>query len=136
MRLTVSNIQKLRNTIYHTYFLKKLCRQAKPWLKTPVRSIYEFDDQITAQQWGFSGADDYYRCSSSCYFLSKIRHPCKVIFAEDDPFIGKEAIQLAQNMPLEVFTTKYGGHMGFLGKTAKEHNSHWLDQQLFSWLNL
>ncbi|MCE5294870.1 MAG: alpha/beta fold hydrolase [Chlamydiales bacterium] len=133
--LTVSRMQKFRNSIYHAYFLKKVCHQAKPWLRTPVRSIYEFDDQITARNWGFTGAEDYYKRSSSRYFLSRIKHPCKVLFAEDDPFIAKELIELAHNMPLELFTTKHGGHMGFLGKT-KEHSTHWLDQQLFSWLNL
>ncbi len=131
---TVRRMQKRRYGFYHSYFLKKVVEQAEPWMKNKVRSIYEFDNTITAHYWGFSGAEEYYKSSSSLFYLSKIQHPCRLLFAEDDPFIAKEIIKAAQGMPVELFTTKYGGHMGFLGQTAKEHTSYWLDQQLFEWI--
>lgn len=136
---TVQRMQQRKYSLYHAYFLKKVCQQAKPWLNTPVRSIYEFDDKITAPLWGFTGAEDYYKNSSSLHRLENIRLPCKLLFAEDDPFISQEIIKaareiIASSASLELFTTKHGGHMGFLGKTAKEHNFQWLDEQLLRWV--
>lgn len=132
---TVARMQQKKYGIYHSYFLKKVCQQAKPWVKTKINSIYDFDDKITARLWGFSGAEDYYKQSSSIHYLSSIQCPCRLLFAQDDPFISTEIIKAASGMPVEVFTTKYGGHMGFLGKTTPEHNFQWLDQQLLEWLD-
>lgn len=131
---TVKRLQQRKYGLYHAYFLKKVSQQAKPWLKVPVRSIYEFDDTITAPLWGFSGAEDYYKQSSSLHYVSSIRLPCKLLFAEDDPFISPHLIQEAYKVPSgQLFTTTCGGHMGFLGYTAKEHRCYWLDQQLLEW---
>jgi predicted alpha/beta-fold hydrolase len=131
---TVHRMHQRKYSLYHAYFLKKVCEQAKPWLKAPVRSMYEFDNQVIAPLWGFSGAEDYYKNSSSIHYLPNIQHPCFLIFAEDDPFISHDIIKAVYGMPVQLFVTKHGGHMGFLGKTTKEHNFHWLDQQLFAWI--
>ncbi len=132
--LCVEAIQKKRYALYHAYYVKKLREQGKPWLQRPIRSIYEFDDSVTAPLWGFSGAKDYYAKSSAIHYLSAIKCDCRLLFAEDDPFIPNHLIKMASSYNVRLYVTKHGGHMGFLGYTAKEYNYHWLDQQLVEWL--
>jgi predicted alpha/beta-fold hydrolase len=129
---SVQLIQKKSNYIYHTYYLKKVCEQARIWRNEPVRTLFEFDDKVTGPLWGFSGAEEYYKSSSSIHYLPHIRHECHLLFAEDDPFVN---IKNLINAPVEVWTTKKGGHMGFIGHTEKEYRSFWLDQQLIHWIN-
>jgi predicted alpha/beta-fold hydrolase len=131
---TVKRMHQRKYSLYHNYFVKLVSEQAKPWLKNPVRTMYEYDNQVIAPLWGFAGAEEYYKKSSSIYYLPNIQHPCHLIFAEDDPFVSQDIIKAVYGMPVELFITKHGGHMGFLGNTSKEHNYHWLDQQLFSWI--
>ncbi len=131
---TVHRMLQRKYSFYHNYFLKLVRQQAKPWLKAPVQSMYEYDNQIIAPLWGFSGAEDYYKHSSSIHYLHNIQHPARVVFAEDDPFVSKDIIKAVHGKPVELFVTKHGGHMGFLGNTAKEHNFHWLDPLLLSWI--
>ncbi len=128
----VHSIQKKQNALYHAYYVKKLCEQATSWLKSPVDSIYEFDDKVTAPLWGFSSASDYYTNSSALGYLPAIKHDCCLIFAEDDPFIPSSLIQTTSSCPVTVYVTKRGGHMGFLGYTSKKYSSRWLDELLLS----
>ncbi len=132
---TVYRMQQRKYHFYHSYFLKKVCEQAKPWLHMPITSIYEFDDKITAPLWGFSGAEDYYKKSSCLHFLPEIKHTCHLLFAEDDPFVPLDVIKSISKSSVNLWTTKHGGHMGFLGKALKEHKSQWLDQQLLHWID-
>jgi predicted alpha/beta-fold hydrolase len=122
-----------RYPFYHVYYLNKLRKQARFWLEKKVRSLYEFDDTFTAPMWGYSGADEYYRYCSSIQFLPRIAHRCHLLFAEDDPFVD---IGDLPSLPDQVhaFSTKFGGHMGFIGKTEKAHRSFWLDQVLIDWV--
>lgn len=133
---TVARMVQPKYRLYHNYFLKKVSEQAAPWLRSPVRSIYEFDSQVITPLWGFSDAEEFYQHSSSIHYLSNIQHPCYLLFAEDDPFISRDIIkaasQAARGTPTKLLVTKKGGHMGFLGKTSKAHNHHWLDELLFS----
>ncbi len=133
---TVAAIQKPMLTLYHRYYLKKLSQQAVHWCKTPIRTLYEFDNTITAPLWGFSSADDYYRKSSCKHYLSQINHPCQILFAEDDPFIPLKGEELSLSPYVQVWLTKRGGHLGFQGYTEKEYNYFWLDQQIFRFLDV
>ena len=72
--------------VYESHFLRSLKRKATaklarfPDLADPrriaaARSIYDFDDAVTAPVHGFAGADDYYSRSSALRFLAAIRVP-------------------------------------------------------------
>ncbi|MBS0634119.1 MAG: alpha/beta fold hydrolase [Verrucomicrobia bacterium] len=124
-------VRSIQKTIYHRYYLKSICKQAGPWLKGAVESLYDFDDKVTGPIWGFSGADDYYNYASSCRYISAIKGHCKILFSEDDPFITKEIRDMAPYAE----TTRYGGHMGYLGYTAPEFKYHWLDEYIINNLN-
>jgi hypothetical protein len=121
-----------RNRIYEVRFLRELRRSlrrkqqampgqfaAPPW--DGIRTIYEFDDAITAPAFGFRNADHYYETQSSAGFLDNIRVPALLIQAQDDPFIPFEVFQdlpLQQNPNLHLQAPRHGGHVAFLACRA------------------
>jgi len=119
-----------RNRIYEVRFLRELRRtlrrkqQAMPGrFAAPswdgIRSIYDFDDAITAPAFGFRNADHYYESQSSAGFLDWIRVPALLIQAQDDPFIPFEVFEnlpLEQNPNLRLQATTHGGHVAFLAR--------------------
>ncbi|MGR8918740.1 MAG: hydrolase [Gammaproteobacteria bacterium] len=94
-------------------------------------TFWQFDDAVTAPLHGFSGADAYYRLSSSRQYLSGIRTPTLIVHAEDDPFVPAAAIpdasELAAGVTLEV--TAGGGHVGFVGT-----GGYWLERRILAHL--
>jgi hypothetical protein len=99
-----------------------------------AKSIYDIDDQITAPSFGFGTADNYYATQSSHQFLDRIRIPALVIQAEDDSFIPFEIFRhpsFQTNPCLRLTATKYGGHLGFLSKSAPRF---WVDQTVTDWI--
>lgn len=119
-----------RNRIYEARFLRELRRtlrrkqQVMPELVAAprwdaIRSIYDFDDDITAPAFGFRNADHYYESQSSAGFLDKIRVPALLIQARDDPFIPFqifEDLPLEQNPNLHLQAPAHGGHVAFLAR--------------------
>src|SRR5664279_1558894 len=86
------------NRIYEWKFLRGLRRRIKrKALLFPdrydirylqgVRTLREFDDQITARYCGFCDAEDYYTRAASSKSLDRIAVPTLILHAEDDPFI-------------------------------------------------
>ena len=53
-----------------------------------VRSIWQFDEDVTAPAFGFRSAADYYRQCSAAGFLGDIQLPCLLIQTRDEPFIA------------------------------------------------
>lgn len=136
LHATVKLIQAPRHYLYHRYYLNKMCRQAKEWLKSPVQSIYDFDNVVTAPLWGYESADEYYEKVSGIHYIPKICRPCYLLMAEDDPFVSLEPLTRCRfSLSTKVFVTSHGGHMGFLAKGCSAPDSHWLDDQLIQWLD-
>lgn len=122
------------NHLYHRYYVRGLKQMGSRWIgQQSVRSIPDFDNIVTARQWGFSDASDYYRQCSSKFFLSKIKQTCHLIFAADDPFIDyRSVLEQTLSPKVKLFLSPYGGHMGFWGWAGKEHRYHWLDAYLLN----
>jgi predicted alpha/beta-fold hydrolase len=85
-----------------------------------ARTIYDFDDVVTAPVHGFADAHDYYSRSSSLGFLARIRRPTLLLSAIDDPFLPPQVLDdvraiAARNPALAVEFTEHGGHVGFVG---------------------
>lgn len=83
-----------------------------------AKTFWEFDDAVTAPLHGFRGADDYYERSSSIGYLGRIAVPTLCISAEDDPFLPPavlEQVRRRKSDAVTLVTTKYGGHVGFIG---------------------
>jgi predicted alpha/beta-fold hydrolase len=116
--------------VYQRHFLQSLRRKALAKLERypglvprehveAARTLYEFDDVVTAPVHGFTNATDYYSRSSSIRFLSRIRVPTLLLSAVDDPFLPSEVLDqvrevAAPNPHLEVEFVARGGHVGFV----------------------
>lgn len=133
---TVHLIEKNPFRFYHNYFLKKIQKQDCSMLKKNTLSLSEFDNLITAPSWGYQGGEDYYKKCSSQIFLPQIRQSSHLIFAMDDPFISTRDIE-SLNLPpdVHVYTSKFGGHLGFLGPTPIPRNYYWMDNLLLNWMD-
>lgn len=136
---------------YSAYFLRSLKRKVG-WKEERLRSvldlpaalasrtIWEFDDRVTAPLHGFASAEEYYARSSSVQFLTGVRVPTLLLHAEDDPFLPKERIPIDQskeNPALHLVLHGRGGHVGFLEGSpwrptfwADEESARFLDASL------
>lgn len=82
-----------------------------------VRSIWEFDDNVTAPRLGLGGAQAYYDATAGKDHVGAVRVPLLMIHSEDDPWIPiapYRALSPPANVAVEI--TKSGGHVGYHGK--------------------
>jgi predicted alpha/beta-fold hydrolase len=116
--------------VYQRHFLQSLRRKALAKLEQypdlasrerieAARTLYEFDDAVTAPVHGFENADDYYSRSSSIHFLDRIRVPTLLVSAYDDPFLPGDVLTTvariaARNPRVAVEFLEKGGHVGFI----------------------
>src|SRR5690606_14396338 len=129
------------------YFFKQMCqtyRQRRrlwpeltpvaPWEK--LRTLYDFDEYITAPSFDYHGADDYYTQNSVLPHLPKITLPTQVIIAADDPIIPfashQQAMALAPDH-VQWLVTSEGGHVGFInspGLARQDRDVLWAENRL------
>jgi len=116
--------------VYERHFLRTLRRKAAakleryPDLYDPdalarARTLYDFDDVVTAPVHGFRNAHDYYTRSSSLRFIDRIARPTLLLSSRDDPFLPSavldEVADIARkNACVTVDFTEGGGHVGFV----------------------
>jgi hypothetical protein len=116
--------------VYEASFLRSLKRKtlakleqypdlADPGRVARTRSIYEFDNVVTAPIHGFQSADDYYARSSALRYLTAIRLPTLLLSAVDDPFLPAAVLDdvraVAATTPaLQLEFVLRGGHVGFV----------------------
>lgn len=86
---------------------------------TAARSIFDFDDAVTAPVHGFEDAHDYYTKSSSLAWLGRIRRPTFLLSAIDDPFLPASVLDdvrriARENTALTLEFPEHGGHVGFV----------------------
>ncbi|MBF8263382.1 MAG: Hydrolase 4 protein [Parachlamydiales bacterium] len=142
---SVIMLGKPENSIYERYFIRMMradvhYRHRKfkdlPRIKLPRdMKIRDFDQIYTAPQYGFRNADDYYNKCSAATVISEISVPCKILLAEDDPIISATSLDaFALPKCVDVFKTKQGGHMGYLGNPTDGKGLYWLDALLMDWI--
>ena len=146
------------NRMYEWHFLKNLKRRFRRKVELfpaiyfadgadSIRTIREFDHQITARYSGFTGADDYYYRAASARVVSRIAIPTLVLHAVDDPFIRLTQAsreKLSANPAVTLVETQNGGHCAFLRKTtgtqepifqsAPQNCRHWAEAILIRFL--
>ena len=80
------------------------------------RTLYEFDNVVTAPLHGYRDTDDYWARASSKPGLAAIRVPTLVINAKNDPFVPASSLpgrdDVADCVSLE--QPPHGGHVGFV----------------------
>jgi predicted alpha/beta-fold hydrolase len=118
----------LARSLYTTEFLRTLRAKVKAKaglydgrldVKAALRArtFAEYDDVVTAPLYGFADARDYWTRSSSGRYLARIRRPCLLINAVNDPFVPPSSLPaeaVARSPWLEAFFPREGGHAGFL----------------------
>lgn len=142
LRHAALHLQRGFSQIYGRYLLRKLIRSYEHKfanLPSPldvqprrIRSIYEFDELITAPLNGFADADDYYRRCSCIGYLKGIVTPTLILHAADDPFMGPDTVpdpdQLGPGIRLEL--SARGGHVGFIQSDPRGRLSYWLERRV------
>ena len=99
------------------------------------RTMYAFDDAVTAPLHGFAGAEDYWTRASAKPWLARITVPTLVLNARNDPFIPASSLarrdEVAPSVRLE--QPAQGGHAGF-PTGPFPGRLDWLPQRLLAWL--
>lgn len=144
----VKALGKRANFIYQNRFISRMRnrlaerRRLQPEAFGPIfartdvgaiRTVYDFDDRITAPHFGFGNAPNYYRTQSSQNFLAAIRVPALLLTAQNDPLVPFSVYEhkaIQENKQIEVIAPRHGGHMAFL---AKEKPRFWADEAILDW---
>lgn len=106
-----------------------------------ARSVFEFDDAVTAPVHRFRSARDYYARSSSISFLPDIRVPTLLLSALDDPFLPKgvaiRAAGVARTNPsLTVELHAHGGHVGFVSGSGPWRPRYYGEWRAFDFFDM
>ncbi len=139
-------IDSAKNSFYRNRFLKSLKRKiASKRVIMPnflpsvdlaaIKTIYDFDDKITAVISGFENADDYYQQNSAMSFISNIGVPTLVVNAQNDPFLSRSCFDqglFEQSGVVFLETPTSGGHVGF--SASSPWKSYWSEQRAFEFV--
>ncbi len=101
-----------------------------------LRSLRDFDDQITARYCGFLDAQDYYARAAASNVIDRITVPTLIVHAADDPFIRilpATQEKLLRNPHIAYFETEHGGHCAFLAE-ANGYDGRWAERQAVAFL--
>jgi predicted alpha/beta-fold hydrolase len=139
-------IERGFSRLYTRHFLATLRRKALAKLAhhpglfderrlRDARTLYDFDEAVTAPVHGFKGASDYYARSSSLQFLTDIRRPTFLLSAYDDPFLPREVLvdvaSVARSNPnITVELHEHGGHVGFVGGRVPWHPIYYAEERV------
>jgi len=97
-----------------------------------LKTLWDFDDAVTAPLHGFKGALDYYERCSSRQFLPAIRHPLLILHALNDPIIPPVALPEPGELPdcVQYEYLPAGGHVGFVERS----DPLWLERRLLRFI--
>jgi predicted alpha/beta-fold hydrolase len=104
-----------------------------------ARTLWDFDDVVTAPVHGFRDAADYYARSSSLGYLARVRVPALLLSALDDPFLPAEVLDevravAGENPALRLEFTPHGGHAGFVWGRAPWRAEFYAERRTFEFL--
>jgi uncharacterized protein len=97
-----------------------------------IRTVRQFDDLITAPQFGYRDAQAYYEAAGAKCLIDKIHVPMLLIAAQDDPFVPFEATRASgvEKNPAIVFKApEHGGHCGFISDQSGVER-FWAEQRI------
>ena len=137
--------------VYERHFLRTLVRKTtakrqrfpdiapKASLAT-LRTMWDFDDAVTAPVHGFRDATDYYERSSSLRWLHRIRVPTLLLSAADDPFLPPEVLgevraAAHENEFLHCEFVAQGGHVGFIAGNLPWRPLYWAEWRVPEFLS-
>lgn len=94
-----------------------------------LKTLWDFDDQVTAPLHGFSDAEDYYAQCSSGPCLQDISCSVTLIQSANDPIIPVVSLPKAEALPphISLNLEASGGHVGF----TCAGDANWLEERIF-----
>jgi uncharacterized protein len=98
----------------------------------PVRTVRQFDDVITAPQFGYRDAQDYYDHVGAKRLVAQVYVPLLMITAQDDPLVPYAsflAAKIAENPAIRFVPTTHGGHCGFISRHSGAER-FWAEQRI------
>lgn len=132
------------NLAYAQHFLRTLKRAALAKLERfpglfdrskvlAARTLYEFDNAVTAPLHGFRNTEDYWLRASSKPWLRRIRVPTLLLNTLNDPFLPAAALPQLHQVSRHVLREfpREGGHVGFVSGAFPGHLD-WLPQRLLA----
>lgn len=143
LEASVRALEKGFGRLYQWYLLRALkratldkfsCRSAPFDMAAlaAARTLFEFDDLVTAPLHGFDGARDYYRRMSCRQFLPGIVAPTLIIQAADDPMVPPHSVprpdELSSSTCLELSPS--GGHVGFVAARSSARPGFFLERRI------
>ena len=119
-----------RNLLYESYFLRSmrntLQRKAVVFPDryqddrfSAPRNVREWDEAITAPEWGYRDAADYYDRGSALHVIGQIRVPTLILAAQDDPLVPIISFRnsgITENPFITLVTPEHGGHCAFISR--------------------
>jgi predicted alpha/beta-fold hydrolase len=125
-------LEKRENFLYQRHFVSGLMKRYRWKVELfpgryrkngfgPIRTVREFDDEITAPCFGFRDAAEYYEQSSAKRVVAGVKVPLLVITAKDDPFVPYASFLragLQANPCVRFVAVEHGGHCGFISRFA------------------
>ena len=145
-RLCSLTMQKGISRFYGTKFVRELMRQLRKKqaaisgfnrekLYPTPRTMFEFDDHVTAPLSGFENAAAYYREASSVRVVEHITTRTLVVSAVDDPLVPVRTYQEAKfSTAVTLDIQQHGGHLGFVSAKKVQSDRRWLDQRITEWI--
>jgi len=140
-------LEKGENFLYQRHFVRGLMKRYR-WKAelfperyrengfAPMRTVREFDDEITAPCFGFRDAAEYYEAASAKRVLAGVKVPLLVITAKDDPFVPYELfgrVGVAANPCARFVAPEHGGHCGFISKFAGTER-FWAEERIMEFV--
>ena len=132
--------------LYTLSFLKTLKRKALQKLDQypglfdrdamlTSRTMYEYDNIVTAPLHGFRNADEYWTRATTRPLLPHVAVPTLVLNARNDPFLPSAALPTRAEVSkaVELDQPEYGGHVGFMTGPFPGRID-WLSRRVFSYL--
>lgn len=152
LALGARRLLKPSNWIYQRHFVRSLIERVRrkathdPGIADlqrvgRIRTVYEFDDLVTAPHFGFATAEDYYSKASCGPLLCRIRVPTLIVQAKDDPLIPFESFRfvgIESNPFLQLLATEQGGHAGFLAArpvVPDDLDEYWAEARVVQFLS-
>jgi hypothetical protein len=136
-------LERTENYLYQRHFVSGLmahyARKQKLFPKRyrlkgqgRIRTVRQFDDVITAPQFGYRDAQDYYDQVGAKRVAAEVRMPLLMITAQDDPFVPYAsflAARITENPAIRFIAPEHGGHCGFISKHSGAER-FWAEQRI------
>jgi uncharacterized protein len=123
-------LEKTENFFYQRHFVKGLMQRYRRKAELypdryakngfgGIRTVREFDDEITAPAFGYKDAEEYYEAAGAKKVILQVKVPLLMMTAQDDPFVPYEAFlraRVEENPWVRFEAPEHGGHCGFISR--------------------